>query len=434
MTVVRRERASGPPSGPSRNRRSRTAQRRARTPAMAKRSSAHRLGVTSVHGARRKLPETRIEPCPSGVVTGSRREMDGCSVPETSSSGSRRSSWSFSPGRMPRSRSGMSTPTRPPDNWIMRWARSMMGTGSPISSMKMSPALRQQRRLEHELHRLLDAHEEAGHAGIGHRDRAAGLDLPGEGRDDAAPAPEHVAEPDGGVGAALLRRSAQQHLLGHPLRGAHDARGLAPPCRIEISTKRCTPTAADASMTLSVPNTLVTSGLDRVVFEHGNMLVGRRVEHDVGPVPLEHLEERVAVVDVDKSLVARTGSQDDGVSWRWVSSWSSRTSLVGPKPATWRQISEPMEPPAPVTSTRVTFERPANPLEVGRDRGAPQEVLDAWLAGPPDGEHASSRPLTTSVHRGEHLHGDPGRFRRAQHVGDHLRRGLREWRGAPLGA
>ncbi len=40
------------------------------------------------------------------------------------------------------------------------------------------------------------------------------------------------------------------------------------------------------------------------------------------------------------------------VSWRWVSSWSSSTSCAGPNSATWRAISEPIQPPPPVTSTR----------------------------------------------------------------------------------
>ena len=55
----------------------------------------------------------------------------------------------------------------------------------------------------------------------------------------------------------------------------------------------------------------------------------------------------------------------------------------------------------------VTFERPANPLKVGRDRGPAQEVLDARFAGPADGKHAG-RALHHVVHGRQHLHGDSG--------------------------
>ena len=57
------------------------------------------------------------------------------------------------------------------------------------------PALREQRRLEYQLHRLFDAHEEPGHPGVGHRHRPTGQDLTGERGDDAAPATEDVPEP-----------------------------------------------------------------------------------------------------------------------------------------------------------------------------------------------------------------------------------------------
>ena len=119
----------------------------------------------------------------------------------------------------------------------------------------------------------------------------------------------------------------------------------------EISKKRLTPTAADASIDVERSEDVGPSGLDRVVLEHRNMLVGGRVEHDVGPEPLEHLEEGLTVVDVDKSLVARSVDQrhrcrgGGSRRGRGGRAWRDRS------PATWRQISEPMEPPAPVTST-----------------------------------------------------------------------------------
>ena len=62
---------------------------------------------------------------------------------------------------------------------------------------------------------------------------------------------------------------------------------------VEICTKRCgaRPSAA-ASTTLRVPKTLVLDRLDRMVLEHGHVLVGGGVEHDLGAVALEGLEAR----------------------------------------------------------------------------------------------------------------------------------------------
>jgi hypothetical protein len=51
------------------------------------------------------------------------------------------------------------------------------------------------RRLDDELHRLLDGHEVPGDVRVGHRDRAAGRDLGAERGEHRAAAAEHVAEP-----------------------------------------------------------------------------------------------------------------------------------------------------------------------------------------------------------------------------------------------
>ena len=123
------------------------------------------------------------------------RTIEGWRVSCACSSGFCRSSLSFSPGRTPVNRMGISVPTWWPDRRTIRSASSRMLTGSPMSSMKISPPSGERRRLQHELHRLADAHEEPGHAGVGDRDRAALGDLAGEGGDHAAPAAEDVAEP-----------------------------------------------------------------------------------------------------------------------------------------------------------------------------------------------------------------------------------------------
>ena len=80
--------------------------------------------------------------------------------------------------------------------------------------MKTSPPVAEGGRLEHELHGLVDAHEEPGHAGVGDRDRTAGGDLAHEGRDHAAAAAEHVAEADRAV--APRRRAARASTICSP--------------------------------------------------------------------------------------------------------------------------------------------------------------------------------------------------------------------------
>ena len=51
----------------------------------------------------------------------------------------------------------------------------------------------------------------------------------------------------------------------------------------------------------------------------------------------------------------------------------------GPDAATWREISEPIEPPAPVISTRRPSSMRAR-VEVGDDLLAPEQVLDPQVA------------------------------------------------------
>ena len=83
-------------------------------------------------------------------------------------------------------------------------------------------AFGENRRLQHELDRLVDAHEEPGHPGIGDRDRAAAGDLEGEGRDHAAPAADDVAEahraPAGPGRGAEQRESVRRATSSGPAR------------------------------------------------------------------------------------------------------------------------------------------------------------------------------------------------------------------------
>ncbi len=174
---------------------------------------------------RRAAPSKPVgDLAPRRRSTGTSRRMKGCGGGEDLLVGAVQLLVELLPGRRPIMRTGISVPSSWPDSRIMRCARSRIRTGSPISSMKISPPLRQHRRLEHELDRLLDAHEEPGHAGVGDRDRPTRGDLAGEGGDHAAPAAEDVAEAHDRVGGTG-RGVGQHDFLGHPLGRAHDADG-----------------------------------------------------------------------------------------------------------------------------------------------------------------------------------------------------------------
>ena len=98
--------------------------------------------------------------------------------------------------------------------------------GLPHVQQKDIAAAAQARRLQHELGRFLNGHEVAGDIRMGHRDRAAVLDLFQEQRHDRTRRPEHVAEADDGE--AGVRRGFLQRLQDHlreALAGAHGAGG-----------------------------------------------------------------------------------------------------------------------------------------------------------------------------------------------------------------
>ena len=92
-----------------------------------------------VASARVGSASTTARTASTGAFRAFRHLIEGCAVGDRSSSASRKSSWSFSPGRRPTMRIGISVPTSKPDSRIMRSARSRMRTALPISSTKVSP-------------------------------------------------------------------------------------------------------------------------------------------------------------------------------------------------------------------------------------------------------------------------------------------------------
>ena len=121
------------------------------------------------------------------------------------------------------------------------------------------------------------------------------------------------------------------------------------------------------------------------------MLVGGGMEHHVGAVVLEHTEEHDAVIDVDKCLVAGSVDLRHGVvKMRLVVVEQDEQGRI--EPGNLAADLRTDGAAGPRDQDPVTLERPANSLEVGGDRCPAQQVLDARVAGPADGEHSGAAP------------------------------------------
>ena len=124
---------------------------------------------------------------------------------------------------------------------------------------------------------------------------------------------------------------------------------------VDTSTKRFAPNSTAMSATVRVTSVLFRTASSGFASMQRDVLVGRGVEDDRRAVLLEDLAHlrRVARVGehggrrVEAALVDELALDLEEPG----SPLSTRTSRVGPMRAIWRQSSEPIEPPAPVTST-----------------------------------------------------------------------------------
>ena len=83
--------------------------------------------------------------------------------------------------------------------------------------------------VEHQIHRLVEGHDEAGHGGVGHCQWLARLDLLHKERDDRTAGCEHVAIPGAtDEGLVLTDRTGlgYEHLLHHRLAHSHGVDGI----------------------------------------------------------------------------------------------------------------------------------------------------------------------------------------------------------------
>ncbi len=151
---------------------------------------------------------------------------------------------------------------------------------------------------QHQAHRLGDRHQVAPALGVGHGHGAAARDLLLEERHDAAGAAEHVAEADRGEAGARPRRVVLQEELGHPLGGAHHARGVHRLVRRD-EHEALHPQPVGRPHEVQAAGHVVLDGLLRGVLHERHVLVGGGVDDVVRTVLGEELLDARGVADVD---------------------------------------------------------------------------------------------------------------------------------------
>ena len=179
-----------------------------------------------------------------------------------------------------------------------------MRMGSPMSSTKISPPLPMAPACMTSAHGLGDGHEEARHALVGDRDRAARGDLALEERHDAAARAEHVAEAHGHelrVGG-FARHGLDDALGERASRAPMTRRRARRPCRSRSSTK---PPGAEAHRRSRpapcVAKLLLSKASAGLCLHHRHVLVGGGVKDDVGAPALEQRAQLGLVADVDEA-------------------------------------------------------------------------------------------------------------------------------------
>src|SRR3989338_947819 len=157
--------------------------------------------------------------------------------------------------------------------------------------------------IEKELNRLWDRHEEAGHVGVGNRDRLVPPDLLLDEREDAPAAPQHVAKTDArefGLFIAPVKVCREEELFRHELRDAEHAFGLRRLIGGNTDDMRNTRGAGNFDDILG-PDDIGLYRFERIVFAQGDVLERRGVEHDIDSFHGERQSLFVADISDDKA-------------------------------------------------------------------------------------------------------------------------------------
>ena len=151
---------------------------------------------------------------------------------------------------------------------------------------------------------------------------------------------------------------------------------------VEIITRAPTPASTAASATLIGAEDVRLDALGPVLLEIGHVLQRRGVEHHVGAEVAHHLAHARPVAHVrDDAVDARCRSRRSaGFSRMWCSEGSELSTIekiAAPRtPPRAAQISEPIEPPPPVTSTRLPWMKRSRRARSICTVGPQQQILD----------------------------------------------------------
>ena len=274
-------------------------------------------------------------------------------------------------------RISMSVPTRPDEADHALGEVDGCSTGSPISSMKTSPPSANTAACSTSCTASCTLMKNRVMPGVGDRDRAARRDLPGERRDDAAPAARARCRTAPSRNALPCGRVREHDLLADPLRRAHHARrahGL-------VGRDEDEPLDPDADRgvdDVAGADDVGGDRLARVVLEQRHVLVRGGVEHDVGAEPVGRPRTRVAVADVGEHLLRRHVEAGGGVvQVGLVVVEEDELGGLERRPGA-RSRSRSSRRPGDEHSLPATSI--ADRFEVGDDLLAAEEVLDAQVA------------------------------------------------------
>jgi hypothetical protein len=255
--------------------------------------------------------------------------------------------------------------------------------------------------LQHEADGLGDGHEVPRHLLARDGDRPPVEDLAEERRHDAAAAAQHVAEPNCCARHVVVAADADHDVLSRPLGSAHHRAGVGGLVGRQVYEAL----AAVLGSGLGEPPRAQDVGfgrLPRVSLEDGHVLVGGRVEDNVGPGLLEQGDRPVAVAQVEQDGFGA------GRQWPGRHVVEERLVAVEEQQATWLVAGHLAGDLAADRTTGAGHEHGdaaeviADALGVHWRRLAAEEVAEVQIANVL--EHPGSRAGA----RTEHLHLRPG--------------------------
>ena len=133
---------------------------------------------------------------------------------------------------------------------------------------------------------------------------------------------------------------------------------------VEMLTNTSTPSVPGRLQHVCGAQDVGLPGLVRVLLQHRQVLERRRVEHHLRPVPAENLAQGLGSrMSASTTSSVSSSARPVMLSCSACSADSSRSSMSsfsGPNRTSWRHNSDPIDPPAPVTRTRLPSRYPAH--------------------------------------------------------------------------